>query len=309
MRLESFLKIQLTHIFSHTHFKNRYGLNKLMNRPSKKFYRKILGILGIMRMEHYTVFNENEHQSPVVIDLPHSGVFVPQDIRNRLLGNACLSNSDWFLPDLYDFLPSMGCTTMINNLSRYVVDVNRPIRGAKNGNYRTTVVYQENTQRSPLYSTLLDEEEINKRIIQYNQPYHQALEKLLRAKLQVYPSVLFLDLHSFFLDFVEGGNPDIYLSNRCGATSAEQTLKRLHEGFSVLDNAIMGGHIIHHYREIFRERFEGVLIGLRYTKYIEARYFGEEEVTSQNEALFSETKKRLQEILTDFINEGKRRNN
>lgn len=252
-------------------------------------------------MEHYTILNENEHRFPVVINLPHSGVFVPSDIRRRFLDTACLSNTDWFLPELYDFLPAMGCTTIINHLSRYVVDMNRPILGASSGDYRNTVVYQENTQGSPLYSPLLDEDEINERVIRYYQPYHHALEKLLRAKLQVYPSVLLLDLHSFFLDFVEGGNQDVYLSNRRGATSSEQTLKKLHEsftseGYSVLDNAIMGGHIIHHYRELLQERFEGVLIEFRYTQYLEDRYFGEEEVTTRNETLFKAAKQRLQSV-------------
>lgn len=252
-------------------------------------------------MEHYTIMNENVHQFPVVIDLPHSGVFVPSAIRNRLLDNACLSNSDWFLPELYDFLPAMGCTTIINRLSRYVVDVNRPIGCARSGDYRNTVVYQKNTQGSPLYSSQLDEKDINQRVIQYYQPYHQTLEKLLREKLQKYPSVLLLDLHSFFLDFVEGGSQDVYLSNRCGITSSEQTLQELHKGFtakgySVLDNAIMGGHIIHHYRDIFKDRFEGVLIELRYTKYIENRYFGKEVVTSKNEKLFYEAKIKLESI-------------
>jgi len=56
---------------------------------------------------------------------------------------------------------------------------------------------------------------------------------------------------------------DVYLSNRCGVTSSEQTLRELHKGFiargySVIDNAIMRGHTIHHYRNIFQERFEGM---------------------------------------------------
>lgn len=252
-------------------------------------------------MEHYKILNENVHQFPVVIDLPHSGVFVPQDIRKRLLGSACLSNSDWFLPELYDFLPAMGCTTIINQLSRYVADMNRSIESARSGDYRKTVVYHENTQGSSLYSSPLDENEINRRVIQYYQPYHQALGKLLLEKLQVYPSVLLLDLHSFFLDFVEGGSQDVYLSNRCGVTSSEQTLQQLHKGFtaqgySVIDNAIMGGHVIHHYRNIFQEPFEGVLIELRYTKYIENRYFGEEELTDRNEMLFQSAKQKLKDV-------------
>ncbi|WP_306569739.1 N-formylglutamate amidohydrolase [Faecalispora jeddahensis] len=260
-------------------------------------------------MEYFTILNENTHQFPLVIDLPHSGTLVPPHIRSRMLDTACLSNTDWFLPELYDFLPAMGCTTIVNHLSRYVVDVNRPTGGAKDGDYRNTVVYQQNTQGSPLYAIPLEEKEINERITQYYQPYHQALENLLRAKLQVFPSVLLLDLHSFFINFANGGNQDIYLSNRCGATSSEQTLQALHNGFetqgyTVLDNAILGGHSIHHYRKLFQERFEGILVELRYTKYIEDRYFVEEEITTRNEALFKEAKRRLQTIFTQlpFLN-------
>ncbi len=252
-------------------------------------------------MEHFTILNGNENRFPVVVNIPHSGVFVLPHMRRRLLDNACLSNTDWFLPELYDFLPAMGCTTLINNLSRYVVDVNRALNGVSSGDYRNTVVYQENTQGRLLYSPPLNENEINERMTQYYHPYHDALKKLLLAKLQVYPSVLLLDLHSFFLDFVEDGNQDVYLSNRCGMTSSEQTLNELHmsftsEGYSVLDNAIMGGHVIHHYRELLQERFEGVLIELRYTRYLDDRYFGEEEVTARNEMLFKAAKQKLKSV-------------
>ncbi|MDU7336723.1 MAG: N-formylglutamate amidohydrolase [Clostridium sp.] len=251
-------------------------------------------------MEHFTILNENVHQFPVVIDLSHSGTLVPEDIRSRFLDGTCLSNTDWFLPELYDFLPAMGCTTIINRLSRYVVDMNRSAENTSIGDYRKTVVYQENTQGSPLYSSLLDENEINRRVSLYYDPYHQALEKLLREKLKVYPSVLFMDLHSFFLDFGDGGSQDIYLSNRRGFTSCEQTLHGLHEsltaqGYSVIDNANLGGHIINHYRELFGERIEGVMMELRYTKYIADRYFGEEELTDRNEMLFQSAKQKLKE--------------
>ena len=118
-----------------------------------------------------------------------------------MLDTACLSNTDWFLPELYDFLPAMGCTTIVNHLSRYVVDVNRPTGGAKDGDYRNTVVYQQNTQGSPLYAIPLEEKEINERITQYYQPYHQALENLLRAKLQVFSVRPFTGSTQFFYQF------------------------------------------------------------------------------------------------------------
>ena len=253
-------------------------------------------------MEHYTILNENVHQFPVVIDLPHSGTFVPEDIRNSFLDGVCLSNTDWFLPELYDFFPTMGFTTMINHLSRYVVDMNRPVQGMKSGDYRKTVVYQENTQGSPLYSTPLHENEINRRVRLYYDPYHQALEKLLRKKLKVYPSVLLLDLHSFFLDFGDGGSQDIYLSNRRGFTSSEQTLHGLHksltaQGYSVIDNANLGGHIINHYREFFGERIDGVIMtgASLYQNILTTGNFGEEELTAATKRFFRRQNRMLME--------------
>ena len=38
--------------------------------------------------------------SPVVISLPHSGTWIPADMRKHLLPTAVLANSDWFLPAL-----------------------------------------------------------------------------------------------------------------------------------------------------------------------------------------------------------------
>ncbi len=249
-------------------------------------------------MSNFTVINEAIHRFPVVVNLPHSGTFVPPDIKRNLLATACLSNTDWFLPELYDFLPEMGCTTLINHLSRYVVDVNRSASANGTGDYRKTVVYKENTQGKPLYRSPPGEDEINRRIALYYMPYHEALEKLIKEKLKKHSTVLLLDLHSFFIDFVKGGNQDVYLSNKGGQTSCVETLNHIHSSFcrqalTVLDNAIMGGHAISHYRTLFGECLEGVLIELRYTKYIEERYFGEEEVTRRDEKLFHSAKQKL----------------
>lgn len=65
--------------------------------------------------------------SPVVISLPHSGTWIPADMRKHLLPTAVLANSDWFLPALYDFLPQTGFTTLINRVNRYVADPNRAV--------------------------------------------------------------------------------------------------------------------------------------------------------------------------------------
>ncbi|WP_324825234.1 hypothetical protein [Sinanaerobacter sp. ZZT-01] len=61
----------------------------------------------------------------------------------------------------------------------------------------------------------------------------------------------------------------------------------------MIDNANLGGHIINHYRKLFGERIDGVMMELRYTKYIDNRYFSEEELTDKNEILFQSAKQKL----------------
>lgn len=100
-------------------------------------------------------------------------------------------------------------TILNENLSRYVVDMNRPAESASIGDYRKTVVYQENTQGSPLYSSQLDENEINRQVSLYYAPYHQALEKLLREKLKVYLSIYDLKDHHL-IALLDGRDTDTF---------------------------------------------------------------------------------------------------
>ncbi|MFS8961997.1 N-formylglutamate amidohydrolase [Lactobacillus delbrueckii] len=44
---------------------------------------------------------------------------------DALLPTAVLANTDWFLRELYDFLPGRGFTVLENNLNRYLIDPNR----------------------------------------------------------------------------------------------------------------------------------------------------------------------------------------
>ena len=88
----------------------------------------------------YTVLNSEQH-SPVVISLPHSGTWIPVAMKKALLPNAVLANTDWFLPELYDFLPAAGFTTLINHVNRYVADPNRAVTYDPQHDYRSATVY------------------------------------------------------------------------------------------------------------------------------------------------------------------------
>ena len=55
-------------------------------------------------MKPFTIYNEEKNSYPVIISLPHSGTWLPAEMRESLLEDAVLANTDWFLPELYQFL-------------------------------------------------------------------------------------------------------------------------------------------------------------------------------------------------------------
>ena len=68
--------------------------------------------------------------SPVVLGLPHTGTWLPEDVREALnpRGRA-LADTDWHIDRLYDGLLE-GATTVHATFHRYVIDANRDPSGA-----------------------------------------------------------------------------------------------------------------------------------------------------------------------------------
>lgn len=63
--------------------------------------------------------------SPVILGLPHTGTWLPDEIRARLNPRGqVLADTDWHIHRLYDgLLP--GATTVRATFHRYVIDANR----------------------------------------------------------------------------------------------------------------------------------------------------------------------------------------
>lgn len=241
--------------------------------------------------------------------MPHSGSFVPPHIRSRMLPNVILPNVDWFLKELYAFLPDMGITVLSSNISRYVIDLNRDKIDDTNGeDFWTKLVHTHNTFEKPLYSQPLCFVEIMERIEKYYDPYHAALTKLIEAKLEHYDKVLLLDLHSFCVDFIKGADEDISLSNYANQSSTEDSIEALRcvlagQGYKVGVNVIRGRYILKHYKQLFGKKIDCLQMELRYSQYIGDRYYGEEELERWDDLLFASAQVKLQTALSKLFNE------
>ena len=98
---------------------------------------------------------------------------------------------DWYLPQLYAFLVEWGVTVLVNPISRYVIDPNRPPFQKIGDAYTTNCIYETTTSGEPMYAAPLTEVVHLERKRCYYDAYHQALKQLLAENKQRISKVYF----------------------------------------------------------------------------------------------------------------------
>jgi len=199
--------------------------------------------------------------SPVLIDVPHAGTFVPHAIGRELADCAVpRPDTDWHLPRLYDFLEALDATVIVATHSRYVIDVNRPPDGANLYPGRDTprLCPIDTFASEPLYRHGdPGEAEIARRLEAIWRPYHARIEREIERVRAQHGSAVLWDAHSitsvaprlfegriadFNLGSADGKSCDRAL---CAALMA--VLQRHREFTSVLDGRFKGGYITRRY--------------------------------------------------------------
>lgn len=146
--------------------------------------------------------------TPVLVEVPHSGLQVPPDVEAEIEATplAVLRDSDIYVDQLYERAPEQGATLLVSRVSRYVVDLNRgpdevdsaavprhpkarhiPARG---------VVWRARTDGTPLLRAPLTIDQFAKRIELYYKPYHQKLREVAARMREEHGHVVILAAHS-----------------------------------------------------------------------------------------------------------------
>lgn len=146
--------------------------------------------------------------TPVLVEVPHSGLQVPPDVEAEIEATplAVLRDSDIYVDQLYERAPGQGATLLVSRVSRYVVDLNRgpgevdsaavprhpkarhiPARG---------VVWRARTDGTPLLRAPLTIDQFAKRIELYYKPYHQKLREVAARMREEHGHVVILAAHS-----------------------------------------------------------------------------------------------------------------
>ncbi|MFZ1863712.1 MAG: N-formylglutamate amidohydrolase [Polyangiales bacterium] len=146
--------------------------------------------------------------TPVLVEVPHSGLQVPPEIEPEIHAAplAVLRDSDIFVDQLYQHAPRYGATLVVSRISRYVVDLNRgpdevdvaavpkhprarhiPARG---------VVWRARTDGTPLLRSPLTVEQFARRLELYYEPYHRVLRESAASLHERHGQVVIVAAHS-----------------------------------------------------------------------------------------------------------------
>ncbi len=224
-----------------------------------------------MPADLFTIHRPNHAALPVVANLPHSGLKLPDAIAQQFTfeHRNTLPNSDWHLQQLYSFLPSLGITVMQANYSRYVVDLNRALKPPLFGSFWSAAVPEQTAFKKPIYQASKPTKlEVRARIDEFYSPYHQQLTALLNEAVARHGKVYLLDLHSFMGLITD----DVCLGNANGKTCAESLIDQAAESFTqqgyqtVKNKVFTGGYITRHYGE--QPQVDALQVEIRYPIYL-----------------------------------------
>ena len=204
----------------------------------------------------------HQGSAPLLISIPHGGVFLPPLLAERLHTVAReVPDTDWHLERLYAFAKDMGASLLAATHSRYVIDLNRPPDGASlyPGQNVTGLCPVDGFDETPLYphGDVPDADEIAVRRDALWAPYHAQLRAELDRIRAAHGVALLWDAHSIrsvLPRFFEGKLPDFNLGTADGAScdpALAQELLRIAQsapGYTaVLNGRFKGGHITRHY--------------------------------------------------------------
>jgi N-formylglutamate deformylase len=208
------------------------------------------------------IFEYEPGDLPLVISFPHSGTYVPPELTVRLRPQVLdLPDTDWFVPQLYDFCGALGASVIRATHTRYVVDLNRPPDGTPlyPGQRETTVCPTETFGGEVLYleGAAPTAAEISDRLFRYWQPYHDRLAALTRDLAERHGHCVLWDAHSIVSHvpgLFDGRLPDLNVGTADGRSCSPHVRDRIvatlnaQEQFSfVVNGRFKGGYITRHY--------------------------------------------------------------
>ena len=146
-------------------------------------------------------------ETPVVVEVPHAGLTIPDAWRVPLDldERSVIRDADTFVDELVQNAPMVGAAVLRANLSRYVVDLNRgrdeydarAVEGARaDVSLPHGLFWHTTAAGARLLRRALREDEAESRLRALYDPYHAELERLVHERIDTHGIAVILAVHS-----------------------------------------------------------------------------------------------------------------
>jgi N-formylglutamate deformylase len=259
-----------------------------------------------LKISSFHVREASTKEVPVVVNIPHCGIYVPEAIRENFASGyiRSLPLTDWYLHHLCDFLPGMGITTIYGTYSRFVADIDAPAGGSNPRTIDTPFVPLKTPNGDDVYTQPPTQHDIQMRRDLVYAPYHARLSELLQSRITRFGSVALVDLHSFPSRIVtDDGSTQVYLGDDGGRANpgwltAAARHAFTHAGLTTSRNRpFRGDYIVKHYGGL--PRVSAVYMGLRWDLYLDEQH----PERTPSHAGFRAFKSMLSDVFTNLIGE------
>ncbi|HPF45275.1 MAG: N-formylglutamate deformylase [Alphaproteobacteria bacterium] len=203
-------------------------------------------------------FHFHQGNSPLLVSMPHVGLEIPDFIKNDMTDDALsLTDTDWHIDRLYNFLVDMDISVISAKYSRYVVDLNRGTDGQSLYPRQkvTGLCPLETFEEKPLYKKG-KVPDINQRVETYWQPYHDKIRIELDRIKKRHGRAMLWDAHSIKSRvpmLFDGCLPDLNIGTGNGISAGHLLVEKLDRitsqssYSSALNGRFKGGYITRHY--------------------------------------------------------------
>jgi N-formylglutamate amidohydrolase len=233
-----------------------------------------------LKISSFHVREASTKEVPVLVSIPHCGIYVPDAIRARFASGyiRSLPLTDWYLHHLCDFLPGMGVTTIYGTYSRFVADIDAPADVTHSRNVDASFVPLK-INGEDIYTEAPTPQEVHTRRDLVYAPYHARLGELLQSRITRFGSVTLVDLHSFPSSAVAHDQylvKQVYLGDDGGRANPGWLTSSLQHsftsfGYSIARNdPLRGGYVVRHYGGL--PRVSAAYVGLRRDLYLDEQH-------------------------------------
>ena len=260
-------------------------------------------------MDIYYTRKPSFGQAPVLANIPHSGTYIPVEVAAQFTEQQFNSRimTDWHLDKLYDFLPELGVTSLVANIYRFVVDLNREVKEPLFGPFFTSVICSEKPpglpedRYFPIYTREPTRAEIEERIEKYHIPYHEQLDRLVDEMVARHGKLFLLSLHSY----IGGADADICIGDVDGTSCSPELADLVVSGFEragfrvVRNNPYKGGYATRRYGQ--KEGVEALLIESCSDLYIDPKHLDQDFEPPWDTERFLEKKVLFRMVFGDIL--------